>query len=801
MRVFLTILLTTLAFSQNKSIASFSKGMSKSTGYFTTYYDKSNDQLYLQIDEFDQRFIYVNSLPAGVGSNDIGLDRGQIGDVKLVQFEKHGRKVFLKQINMDYRAVSNNPLEARSVEQAFAQAVIWGFSIEAQSKNSVLIKLNDFLLRDSHGVVKTLRRKNQGNLSLDQSRSALYLPMTKNFPHNTEFEATLTFTGDITSRELYSVTPDANSLTVRMHHSFVKRPDNKYKTRVDHPYSGMISFSYADYAAPVDQSLEKRLIYRHRLIKKDPTAALSEVVEPIIYYVDPGAPEPIRSALVEGASWWIKAFEAAGFKNAFQVKILPADADPMDVRYNMIQWVHRKTRGWSYGTFIADPETGEIIKGHVSLGSLRIRQDFMIAQGLLSPYDKKDANTAPMLEMALARIRQLSAHEVGHTIGIAHNFAASISARASVMDYPHPLIKLKNNTIDLSDAYAVGIGDWDKVAVAYGYSQAAKTETEEAMLTRILEKAKADGLQFISDNDARPKGGMHPAAHLWDNGADAASELSRILEVRKYALSKFSEKNIAFGEPLSSLENVLVPIYFLHRYQAEAAVKLLGGMNYSFAVRGDDPNYSNRIVQPRVQRAALAALIDALSAKGLALPEHILNLIPPQAQGYARNREQFQLKTGLNLDAIGIAETAAAEILSMMFHPQRLNRLVEFNARNAANPSLFYILEQLDKSFWQKNQSTLYLKEVQDALNAVYLNQLLHSAQDKAVSTKAQAILYHSIMQTKSWLKNEVNDTDHLTRKALYQLMLAKIEKFERELNVVETAHPRDLPPGSPIGQ
>lgn len=799
MRLIISLCLISLSFAQVKTVAAFTKGMKKSAGFYTTYYDAKKGEIYLAVSTLNAPFIYVNSLPAGVGSNDIGLDRGQLGGTHLVQFERHGAKIFLKQINTNYRAVSNNALERRSVEQAFAQAVLWGFKIEAESKNTVLINLTPFLLRDAHGVARTLRSQNQGSLSLDASRSALFMERTKNFPNNSEFEATITFKGDVRGGELRSVTPSGTAVTVRMHHSFIKRPDKNYSARAGHPNSGMIQDSYHDYATPVDKPLVKRHIYRHRLEKKDPNAALSEAVEPIVYYVDNGAPEPIRSALIDGAKWWNDAFEAIGFKNAFQVKLLPADADPMDVRYNVIQWVHRKTRGWSYGSWVADPETGEIIKGHVSLGSLRIRQDFMIAQGLLSPFASKGADTSPMMEMALARIRQLSAHEVGHTIGVAHNFAASVANRASVMDYPHPLIQLKDEKIDLGDAYDVGIGDWDKVAVAYAYGIPKNGQSEEAMLSGVLEKAKADGLQFISDADARPWGGLHPAAHLWDNGADAASELRRILDVREFALRNFSEKNIDFGQPLSSLENVLVPMYFLHRYQAEAAVKLLGGMHYSYAIRGEDRQYANRIVAAKVQRDALSALIETISARRLAMPTHILDLIPPAAYSYWRDREQFRIKTGLNLDAISIAESASREVLRLVLNSSRINRLVEFHARDNKNPSLAYVLTQLTKGTWKKNQSKKYHKEIQDAINAVYLTELMNAAMSTSVSTKGRALIYAEIQS----IKKICADTDDVNdnKKAFLNFMMAKIKVFERRFEDVLKAEPLRLPPGSPIGQ
>ena len=320
---------------------------------------------------------------------------------------------------------------------------------------------------DRHGVAKTLRDSKQGSYKVDKTKSAIEINNTKAFPNNVEFEALLTFSGEAKGSLIKSVTPDPDNVTVFQHHSFIKLPDNNYTPRKFDTRSGAISISYMDYSSPIDEPITKKYVIRHRLEKKNPELEISEAVEPIIYYLDPGTPEPVKSALLDGGRWWNQAYESIGFKDAFQVKMLPDGVDPLDCRYNVIQWVHRSTRGWSYGASVVDPRTGEIIKGHVSLGSLRIRQDYMIAQALTKDPFSTDNQKNKMLELAIARIRQLSAHEIGHTIGFAHNFAASANNRASVMDYPHPLVDLKDDEIVFDDVYDTGIGDWDKVTVAY----------------------------------------------------------------------------------------------------------------------------------------------------------------------------------------------------------------------------------------------------------------------------------------------------------------------------------------------
>ncbi|KKL54986.1 hypothetical protein LCGC14_2259940, partial [marine sediment metagenome] len=349
-----------------------------------------------------------------------------------------------------------------------------------------------------------------------------------------------------------------------------------------------------------------RYIPRHRLSKKDPNLPISEPVEPIIYYLDPGVPEPVKTALLEGAKWWDEAFAQAGYKNAFIVKVLPDNADPMDIRYNVIQWVHRATRGWSYGSSVIDPRTGEILKGHVTLGSLRVRQDILIAEALAAPYLQGNEVAKTLQAMALNRIRQLSAHEIGHTLGIAHNFSASVANRASVMDYPHPLVGFNDKgELDVSRGYANGMGQWDTQVIKYGYSDFRNLD-ESAELAAILADNQAKGLEFISDSDARAQGGAHPTAHLWDNGSSPSEELLRVLKVRQQALTNFGINNIKVGTSLSQLEEMLVPLYLFHRYQVESAVKLIAGVDYEYEVRGEGAVKGAQVVAKQTQQQALA---------------------------------------------------------------------------------------------------------------------------------------------------------------------------------------------------
>jgi hypothetical protein len=621
------------------SIAEQIVGAKALPGFFNLYWDEKDGKLWLEIDRWQTEFLYQSGLAAGVGSNDIGLDRGQLGPTRVVRFERIGPKVLLIQSNLGYRAVSDAPDERRAVRDSFAESALWGGTVAAQSGDHALVDATSFFLRDAHEIPAALKRTGQGAFHLDAARSALALERTKNFPRNTEVEATLTFAGDEPGEWVRQVTPTPGAITVREHHSLVALPPAGYQPRALDPRSGFYGTSYQDYASPISEPLVRRFTARHRLEKQDPTAALSEPKQPIVYYLDRGAPEPIRAALLEGARWWNEAFEAAGFRNAFRVELLPEGADPMDLRYNVIEWVHRATRGWSYGNTVIDPRTGEILKGNVTLGSLRVRQDYLIAEALLAPHAQGTPGPEKPQALALARLRQLAAHEVGHTLGLVHNYASSTVSRASVMDYPPPVVTLgADGVLDASSAYATGIGTWDKVAITWGYQEPPPGTDERAAGDALLVQAFASGQRFLTDQDARPEGSASSLAHLWDAGTNAVDELGRLMQVRAAALARFGEASIREGAPLATLEDALVPLYLLHRYQVEAASKLIGGVDYTFALRGDG-QVTTRPVAPAEQRRALAAVLATLTPQALALPEPLLAMIPPRPPGYPRGRQ------------------------------------------------------------------------------------------------------------------------------------------------------------------
>ena len=770
------------------------KNITRYEGYFTFYYDEGNDKIFLEIENLDKEFLYVNALSEGIGSNDIGLDRGQLGNTRVVKFIKAGNKLLLIQPNQYYRAITNNIEEKKSVEQAFAKSILRGFRIKEFKNGKYLVDATSFFIRDAHGVMGRLSVKKQGKYTLDRSRSAINLERTRAFPENVEFDVMITFKGVPKGYDIRSVVPTSTSVTVNQHHSFIELPDNNYTPRKFDPRSGANAMSYLDYATPVNEPIKKRFIYRHRLEKKNPNAIKSEAVEPIIYYLDRGTPEPVRSALLDGARWWNQAFESIGFTNAFQVKMLPKDADLLDIRYNVIQWVHRSTRGWSYGASVSDPRTGEIIKGHVSLGSLRIRQDFLIAQALQAPYTNNDTDDQFALEMALARIRQLSAHEVGHTIGLAHNFAASTKGRSSVMDYPHPTLSIKDGKVDFTDAYDTKIGDWDKVSIAYSYGE--YLEDEDASLSKLLDEAFKKGARFISDQDARPLGSAHAYAHLWDNGSDVSEELENLLSIRRNSIANFSKDNIKSNQPYSVLEDVFVPLYFLHRYQTEGVIKVIGGLDYTYAIK-DDGNTIVKRIPGKLERKALVSVIKTLSVEELAIPKKILDLFPPRAFNYGRTRESFKSKTGVAFDPFGAVETASAMTLGLLLHPERVTRLVQHKSLDSSQLGLVEVLDDLIANSFQKSYKNSYYQELQNIVNYQVLNHLFYLSSNKDMYWQVNAIVNDKIDKINTLLNNSKTPG---IQKIYHKDMIKMISNFKKNPTKFKKPITPKIPDGSPIG-
>ncbi len=797
---------------QITSIDERTAGLKKIDGFFPLYWDEGAGRLWLEIPKLDTEVLYSTGLATGLGSNDIGLDRGILTGSRIVKFERVGPKVLMVQPNYQFRALTTNAAEARTVRDAFARSVLWGFTIAGATGERLLVDFTEYLVRDGNDMASRLR---PGSYRFDATRSSVYAPMTLGFPKNTEMEAELTFVrntgaagggpgggrgggggggGGAFLEGVGSVAATAEAASIRVHHSIVELPDSNYKPRRFDPRAGYGSMEFENYAALPGQPMTQRFIRRHRLQKKDPSAAVSEPVRPITYYLDPGAPEPIRSALLDGARWWNQAFEAAGYRNAFRVELLPEGVSPLDIRYNVINWVHRSTRGWSTGGSVSDPRTGEIIKGVVTLGSLRIRQDYMIAEGLLSPY--KDGTETPkeLTEWGLARIRQLSAHEVGHTLGIGHNYYDSTAGRISVMDYPHPLVTMSaEGTLDYSKVYDVGIGVWDKVAIQYGYSDFPSGTDEAKALATVLEDGHKKDLWYLSNQDID----AHPRVDTWSNGTDATAELKRMMAVRKFALSRFGEQAIKRNEPMATIEEVLVPLYLHHRYQVEAAASTVGGIYFGYAMRGDgrDPV---KFATAAEQRAALDALLTTLKPSELALPRELLGKIPPRPSGYGNSRELFPRYTGQMFDAITPAVVASDLTVGYLLNDARAARLVEQHALDPELPGLDTVIDQLISSTFGATSANAYEAEIARAVQRVVVERLMTLA-STADMPQVRAIASQKLQQRGQRLAAAPITTAGASAHAA--LLASDIKRFlDRPFAPATRTESPAPPPGAPIG-
>ena len=808
--------LTAAASESPPSIEEKVAAMEKLDGLFPLYWDVAAGTLYMEIARFDEDVLYVRGLAAGLGSNDIGLDRGQGGGSNLVRFERVGPKILMLQPNLRYRADSDNADERVAVEEAFAQSVLWGFTVAAETDDRALVNMTEFLLRDTHGVAVNLQ---PAQYRLDSSRSAISREHTKAFPKNIIMNATLTFTtqgggsrgfggfgtqpgpgGGFGRGSLSAVTPSTEAVTVRTHHQFVELPDGGYEPRAFDPRSGAFGLTYEDYAVPLGTSLTKRFVNHHRLEKVDPSAAVSDAVEPIVYYLDRGTPEPIRSALLDGARWWNQAYEAAGYRNSFQVEMLPEGADNMDVRYNIIQWVHRSTRGWSYGGSVSDPRTGEIIKGRVTLGSLRVRQDYLIAEGLLSPYENGTETPPELAEWALARLRQLSAHEVGHTLGFGHNYYASSLGRISVMDYPHPLIELTDDgELDYSAVYDDKIGEWDKVAVTYAYQDFPPGADEAEELRAILDEAWERDVIYMTNQDMSAQ----PRVHQWANGDDPAAELNRMMAVRRHALDRLGDNAITLGAPLATIEEALVPLYLHHRYQIEATASAIGGSNYHYALRGDGHGNATGAVPGIEQMAALEALLATLQPAELAVPRSVLAQLPPRPSGYGRHRELFPRYTGMTFDAITPAVVAAQHVAANIFNPARAARIVQQHALDSSLPGLVEVLAHTFQTVFTMETDDGYEQEIVRAVQRAVVEQVMSLAAN-APMPQVRAIATSQLATMSLRIAARIGQADEMIgpSQAHFALLERDVERFlTRPAAAYSQSRQQTAPPGAPIGQ
>ena len=801
-------------------------------GFFTLYWEDSSGSLYWEIDELGTEFLYQISMGSGLGSNPVGIDRGQLRGTHVLEPRRIGPRVLLMEPNYRFQARSDNPTEAQAVRDAFAPSVHWGFDIVAETEGRVLLDATGFFLRDARGVVEQIEQRNQGRFELDVSRSAIHLPATRSFPENTEVEAILTFTSSDPGGLVQGVAATGGAITLRQHHSFIRLPDDGYRTRTADPRVGVNGPTVYDYATAIDEDRRLRWAARHRLEKRNPGPGPSEPIEPIVYYVDPGTPEPIRSALIEGASWWNEAFEAAGFIDAFQVEVLPEGVDPQDVRYNMIHWTHRRTRGYSYGSTVADPRTGEIVRGVVNLGSLRLRQDYLHGQGMVAPFPggissadgggyfdftagqdrgepyfaTADLAGAPnfeylaqvvdeseAVEMALARVRQLSAHEVGHTLGFPHNYMASTYGRESVMDYPAPLVEIdEDGNLDLSNAYVQRIGTYDKLSVNWLYREFPAGTDEVSSLAQIAQQGVENGLIYMGHTNNNFIGAGHQYAGVWDNGANLVDHLKLEIRVRELGLARFGVNAIRTGEPLSNLEYVLLPLYMHHRFQLRSAAESLGGADYRYAVKGDGQTPFT-IVSGEEQRDALETILSTLTVDFLALPEDIVSLLPPPAYRYDEG-EAFPGYTGLLFDPLGAAEAAANFSVGEILHPERMSRLLVFGSMGDY-PDLEEVADRLLDATWDLPPAAdEYRQRILQGVQRSVADRMMQQASSAANPAEVRAVLSDRLDRLAAGIEATSAPSPH------QRLVAADIRRWQARIENTVPGPQLQMLAGDPIG-
>ncbi len=798
------------------SIEQHTEGMTQMEGFFNLYWDNASGSLFWEISELDTEFLYQISMGSGLGSNPVGIDRGQLRGTHVLAAKRIGPRILLMEPNYGFVAQSENLSEAQAVRDAFAPSVHWGFEMVAETGERVLVDATQFFLRDARGVIDQIAARGEGDFTLDASRSAIHLPATRSFPENTEVESILTFTSSNPGQLVNGVAATGGAVTLRQHHSFIQLPDNGYQTRIADARVGVNGPTVYDYATPIDADTRVRLAARHRLQKANPDADRSEAVEPIIYYVDPGTPEPVRSALIEGASWWNDAFEEAGFINAFRVMVLPDDVDPQDIRYNLIHWTHRRTRGYSYGNTVIDPRTGEIVRGVVNLGSLRLRQDYLHGQGMVPPFpggislpedgsfgefaDAPDfeylAQVAPAsepVEMALARVRQLSAHEVGHTLGFPHNYMASAYGRESVMDYPAPLVQIdESGNIDLSNAYVQRIGEYDKLSVNWLYREFPNGTNETQALERIAEQGVVDGLIYMGHTNNNFIGASHQYASVWDNGSNLVDHLKLEIRIREIGLERFGIDAIRTGEPMSTLEFVLLPLYMHHRFQLRSAIQSLGGADFRYALKGDG-QIPFTIVEAEEQRDVLETVLSTLAVDFLALSPDLVTMIPPPAYRYSEG-EEFPGYTQQIFDPLAAASAAATFTVGEILNPDRMARLVVFGSMGDY-PDLQEVTDGLIESTWGASETgDTYRQQVLHTAQRSVVDQMMQQASMAGNPAEVRAILSDRLDVLASGIEAEGALSPH------QKLVAADIRRWQSRIENTVPGPQLQMPAGDPIG-
>jgi hypothetical protein len=801
---------------RTKTLAEVVVGLDRQDGIVPIYVDPKGGRILAELpaptaDGVLGRYLYQVSLRVGLGSATVGLDRSlQTDPTKILVFRRVGKRVLAEYENPMFRAASGTPDEQQAVRESFAKSTVWGGDILAEGQSGpLLVDLSGFLTRDvvnfpSFLQNESLSDKQKAVFKLEPNLSYPDVTTAQDFPENAEFDAMETFTSDKPGDEISAIVPEPRMVSIVVHHSLIRLPGPGYRPRLFDPRTGTIDWlgPFADYSAPPNEAITYRFATRFRLEKTDSMAPRSPVKKPITFYVDKAAPEPMRSAIIQGIKWWSQAFDEAGFINAIDVQLLPENVSALDTRYNVIGWVHRQTRGFSFGQTIVDPRTGEVVRGSVRLGSLRFRQDRQIFEGLIGA-DKTGSGLGddPII-ISLARLRQLAVHETGHTLGLAHNFAGStFDDRASVMDYPAPRIKIKDGKLDFSDVYKIGLGSWDKFAIKWLYSDAPPGAAEKLFLDSIVNEAYARGMRFVANDEGNALDSAQPYGNTWDDGPDAVAALQQVLNIRQIALAHFGLHNLLAGAPVSDLKRVLVPIYLFHRYEVVATVKLIGGIDFPYAVNGDG-HEASRPVPGAEQRRALKAALATLDPVQLDLPTSLINLLSSAQTGtpdLQYTREVFGDAADPVFNLPLAADTAADITLKSLFQPARLNRIVDQSTRDASQLNLEEVLKKTIAVVFATPTESDHSAELQRRVRARFLIDIAKAQQDNKLSPTAAAVIKSSLAKLGHTLASQKkgNAADLATSAYFSDIIL---KDGLKSLVDNDTARGIKTPPGPPIG-
>jgi Met-zincin/Domain of unknown function (DUF5117) len=780
------------------TIAERAAGIERHDGFLPLYWDARKGRLLLEVSRWNEDFLYGAGLSAGAGILEASLDRGQLGALGVCRFDRVGPRVLLRQIQMANRSTVADEARTRVVEESFPSSILASLPIEAEEGDRVLVDATDFLLGDTQ-VLASLRQSQQTDWHQDAARSAFRFERSGAFPLNTEIEAELTFASDHPSDAIAAVLPDGHTMTLRVHHTFLRAPEPGFVPRPIDPRIGFFAENFKDQTAPFTEPIEKALADRWRLVKKDPAAAMSEPVRPIVFYLDRGMPEPERTAVHDAALWWNHAFEEAGFLHAFELRDLPAGASLLDARYSGIEWINRSERAWSIGQSQTDPRTGEILHALVIIDSHRRRTTARLWENLTPPArggcaaaDAPDVASLAMDDPAvpedslvLARLRYLAAHEVGHALGLAHNWAATTFGWGSVMDYLGPDIELTNGRLDLSNAYPRDIGSYDRLAIRWGYTP----DLAPAALDRLVREGYAGGIVFPLESD--------PRWAEYDYGADPIEWLATTQKVRRVLLERFGAGQLRPGTPLYDLQGRFNLAYLYHRFGVQAAQQFVGGQFQTNALAGDGQT-PVAWVPPAQERRALDLLMAALDARELEIPERVVAVMVQAPFGSNPTRERFPSEVGDAFGPLTPARVLASLIVRPLLDPARATRLAL--PRGGQALTLEELLARLVAVTWQaRPESSARLAGLQRVTQRVVLDEIMNlAASDAPAETRGPAVA--ALARLRDRLRSR-----HVTDPAAE----AHVRLAERDLTDF-LDHPEShrrrpsspaAPPGRPIGQ